>query len=158
MAVKIIPKENKTAALAEQQQKSAAALLDMAICEAVDALAIAKDAYDVSKKETAKLETRYKEAKDNFDSLVSQAPLAADEEKRYTGEKYEAKVGAQALKIVSINSEAAIPMLNKVKKGLAFELMKFNAGDLEKYLTPDQCAIVIIRERSGPRSIKIDTV
>ena len=154
MSVKIITKATQAA---EAVKKSEAQLLDMAICEAVDAVAATEAAYKASKKVTEKLEKEYKNAKEHLETLAEQAMEPGDS-KHYTGEKSTVDIGPRAWKITAINTDVAFQLLNKVKKGLAFELMKFNAGDLEKYLTPEQVDQVIVRERAGSRSFKFDEV
>ena len=71
------------------------------------------------------------------------------------GKEYEAEVSAKGNKTTITDIEKLFKLFKKIEAGLVFELMKFNIGDIRKYLTPKQIEQVTKTERVNERTVKI---
>ncbi len=81
--------------------------------------------------------------------------LKPEQKKTFEGEVYEADVSAKGNSTTITNMKKVFNLFKDAGDDLHFELMKFNIGDLRKYLSPKQIEKVTETERTGKRSVKI---
>lgn len=126
--------------------------------ELVDPLGHAKMQMDVAGKKHKALKTVYdKKAKEYLGIYNDEEHKPADVGVT-VGESFIATVSAEG-KVRSMNDLTTIfGMLEDVKEGLAMELMKFNLGDLDQYLTKDQLEEVLDTNYTGKRSLKLQAL
>lgn len=124
----------------------------------IDKLALMQRDYDQSvariKAEAAKLQP-YKE------TMKALMALVTDYEGKEPGAGFEldgtlgtAKMSKRYKVRTVAQPEAAVKLLNKVKKGLGWELISIPLGKLDAYLTPAECAEVIA-SKDGERTVEI---
>ena len=106
------------------------------------------------KVETAKL-APYKLALKQLTDLVT-AIEGHEPEDTFTqeGEAFEAKVGKQTKVRLVMDVKQAIALLNKAKKGVAYEVVSVPLGKIDQYLTPDE-KDTVLKDVWGERSVTI---
>jgi hypothetical protein len=106
------------------------------------------------KAEAKKLEP-YKHAMQELTALVTAVEgRSHDEEFAQVGAIFEAKVGKRTKVRSVIDVQKAIVLLNKAKKGVAYEVVTVPLGKIDAYLTPDE-AQQVLKTDWGDRSVTI---
>lgn len=150
MTVKIIQKKKKVSKLKQKQQVSALGILE----NMVDPLADLNSAYEAlnGKAKVAKLALQSGEVEFHvkFDELGKLPKDKAVVE----GVSNQILVSSESTAREVVDKVTIFEILEDIKEGLAFELMRFTLGDLDRYLTPEQISQVVDSDYTGKRKLK----
>ncbi len=73
-----------------------------------------------------------------------------------TGESHIIEFGAKGITTEITDLKEVVRQLRAVDTDLPWKLMKFNIGDLEKYLTPDTLDKLIAKDNTKKRRVKVE--
>lgn len=150
MTVKIVQKKKKVSKLKQKQQVSALGILE----NMVDPLADLNSVYETlnGKAKVAKLALQSGEME--FYVKFGELGKLPKDKAVVEGGSNQILVSSESTAREVVDKITLFEILEDIKEGLAFELMRFTLGDLDKYMTPEQVALVVDSNYTGKRKLK----
>lgn len=155
MTVTIVKKDVKTQSGAVHASADLKTQIIESLCGKVDPLFEKKAAVDEVKKILAKANKAYTDAVNDFMGDVPLLEIPPAEKMEIDGEKHIATIGAESNVRTVKDNKRVFEILNSVQEDLAFELMSFGLGQLDKYMTPEQLEEVLEQSWSGKRGVSV---
>lgn len=144
MAIKFLLKNAEEALLETTSDTSV-------LAQKVDQYADLKSELTLAEAKVKPLKKEVDQLRDDINDLVD-VLVSADQPTTVDGYAHTLVLGEKANEVQSVDLDKAMEFLGKVA---FFKLIKVTIGDLEKYLSPAQLEEVIVRKRTGRRSIKV---